>query len=310
MASEHQFGGDWTDEKLRRVGMYLKAYTTALKHQSFNTTYVDAFAGTGYRSGTVGTAQEAQLFAEPTDEGPSRFREGSALIALKTDPSFDKYVFLEKQRERSKALAQLEDQFPHLRDRIEIHREDCNPFLRRWCCNLLPRDRAVVFLDPYGMQVEWRTLEAIASSKVVDLWILFPHAVGVNRMLRGDGKLPDSWRRRLNAIFGTEDWFEAFYRQPRQTNLWEDEEEREKVATAELVGEYFVKRLRGIFPGVARRTLTLQNSKGTPLYLLCFACANPEDKARSLALRIAGHILRESCGSALADDQEEEERGT
>lgn len=39
------FGGSWTDEKLERVRKYLAAYVIALKHQSFELHYVDAFAG-------------------------------------------------------------------------------------------------------------------------------------------------------------------------------------------------------------------------------------------------------------------------
>ena len=34
--------------------------------------------------------------------------------------------------------------------------------------------RAVLFLDPYGMQVEWATIEAVAKTKAIDLWLLFP----------------------------------------------------------------------------------------------------------------------------------------
>ena len=45
----HKFGGDWTTEKLRILGEYLKAFTTALKKQKFKTGYIDAFAGSGYR---------------------------------------------------------------------------------------------------------------------------------------------------------------------------------------------------------------------------------------------------------------------
>ena len=31
--------------------------------------------------------------------------------------------------------------------------------------------RAVLFLDPYGMQVEWTTIEAIARTGAIDLWL-------------------------------------------------------------------------------------------------------------------------------------------
>ena len=45
----HEFGGDWTTKKLNAIAEYLRSYTTALKNQRFRTTYIDGFAGTGYR---------------------------------------------------------------------------------------------------------------------------------------------------------------------------------------------------------------------------------------------------------------------
>jgi three-Cys-motif partner protein len=33
--------------------------------------------------------------------------------------------------------------------------------------------RAVMFLDPYGMEVEWETLQAIAKTEAIDVWYLF-----------------------------------------------------------------------------------------------------------------------------------------
>jgi len=47
------FGGDWTEEKLKRLSAYLRQYrrifTKNPKAQFFQTIYVDAFASTGYR---------------------------------------------------------------------------------------------------------------------------------------------------------------------------------------------------------------------------------------------------------------------
>ena len=33
--------------------------------------------------------------------------------------------------------------------------------------------RAVVFLDPYGMQVEWKTIQALGQTEAVDLRFCF-----------------------------------------------------------------------------------------------------------------------------------------
>jgi three-Cys-motif partner protein len=54
MKQRDKFGGNWTEEKLECLKKYLSAYTTIFtknpKARHFQTIYVDAFAGTGYRS--------------------------------------------------------------------------------------------------------------------------------------------------------------------------------------------------------------------------------------------------------------------
>ncbi|MGI9165743.1 MAG: hypothetical protein ACR2G5_05060 [Pyrinomonadaceae bacterium] len=48
--SQQSFGGEWTSEKLKRVRKYLVAYATIMNKQKFRYAYIDAFAGTGYRT--------------------------------------------------------------------------------------------------------------------------------------------------------------------------------------------------------------------------------------------------------------------
>jgi len=55
--------------------------------------------------------------------------------------------------------------------------------------------------------------------------------------------------------------------------------------------QYFIERLRGIFPDVAPNPLTLRNSRNAPLFILCFATANKS--VAPTALRIANHLLKE-----------------
>jgi len=66
------------------------------------------------------------------------------------------------------------------------------------------------FLDPFGMSVEWDVIELVAKTKAIDLWILFP-IFAVNRMLVRGKKPPESWKKRLTMVFGTEDWEREFY---------------------------------------------------------------------------------------------------
>jgi len=151
--------------------------------------------------------------------------------------------------------------------------------------------RAVMFLDPYGMQVEWATIKAIADTRAVDLWLLFPLGVGVNRLLARSGEIPMSWRHRLDVLLGTDDWFDAFYRfEAKRSTLFDDEPQEQLVkASTATIGRYFNERLRSVFAAVADQPRVLRNSKGSPLYLLCFAAGNPE--GAPIAVRIANALL-------------------
>jgi hypothetical protein len=70
-----------------------------------------------------------------------------------------------------------------------------------------------VFLDPYGMQVEWSTIEALAATKAVDLWYLFPLGVGVARLLTHSGEIDEGWQNQL-------DWFLGFRTGGRSFTKW------------------------------------------------------------------------------------------
>ncbi|HEY2289937.1 MAG TPA: three-Cys-motif partner protein TcmP [Thermoanaerobaculia bacterium] len=141
------------------------------------------------------------------------------------------------------------------------------------------------------MQVEWATIERIARTGAIDLWLLFPLGIGVNRLLPRSGQMPEGWRARLDRFLGTDDWYKVFYRSETVTNLFGDEETTIVKARVEEIGEYFVDRLKSIFPGVAPKPKVLMNSTNCPLYLFCFAVGSPNPNARAIALRIARHIL-------------------
>lgn len=60
------------------------------------------------------------------------------------------------------------------------------------------------------------------------------------------------------------------------------------------IEQYFMRRLRETFAGVATNPLSLRNSKNVPLYLLCFAAGNP--RGASVAVKIAEDILLKQLG--------------
>jgi three-Cys-motif partner protein len=285
----HRFGGDWTEKKLAALAGYLRMYTTALKHQHFETWYVDAFAGTGYRHLVRPESGEVTGLLPGTDP-VDLVLDGSARIALRTVPPFDRFVFIEQSAARCAQLDALRIDSGFDRNRVVVLRSEANDCLRAILRTDWRHRRAVLFLDPYGLQVDWSTLESIAATRAIDCWVLFPLSAAA-RLLTRSGKAPESWKRRLDALFGTPSWRRDLYDAQVTPTLFGEDETEVVRATIEAVGRYFNKRLKSIFGGVVEQPGVLRNSKNTPLYLLCFAAANPS--GARLALKLANAALED-----------------
>jgi three-Cys-motif partner protein len=293
LGKSHQFGGNWTTAKLDVVAEYLAGYTAALKNTPFRKGYIDAFAGTGYRDAKPDSEtglSQSLLFPDLATLESQDLLEGSAVRALRTNPRFDSYVFIERSPARCKQLEDLRLQFPNLANDIQIREGEANLEIQALCSKNWSSHRGVLFLDPYGMQVEWKTIDAIAKTKAIDLWVLFPLGIGVNRLLTKSGGIPQSWKKRLDLLLGTEDWYEEFYRVESAPTLFGKPEDQIVKATVSTIGQYFIQRLKTVFTGVADEPKVLLNSANCPLYLLCFAVGNP--KGANIALKIANHLLK------------------
>ncbi len=302
MAGNPKFGGEWTNEKLERLRKYLEAYQTIFHRNSnarkLSTTYVDAFAGSGKRIEPTSGVKSSQpapsdpfMFSADDQADAREFQKGSVEVALSLTKPFHFYRFVENNPDHVQELNQFIDkQFQPMRHRIIITLGDANAEIEQWCNQTDWRNhRAVVFLDPYGMQVKWRTIEVIAQTKGIDMWLLFPLGQAVNRLLTTKDKPPQEWAQQLTDMFGTDAWEAAFYTQSPQLALFEDTSTLEKTATFQSIEKFFVERLESVFVGVAKPR-ALYNSRNNPLFLLCFAASNP--KGTSTAIKIAEHILQ------------------
>lgn len=286
----NHFGGNWSAQKLEMVRKYLVAYSTIMRKQRFKYAYVDAFAGTGYQKLKEESDQLTIAFDDQQVRG---FIDGSARVALRVEPRFDNYIFIERDPRRVEELNQLklDPDFSDRHDGIRVHNLDANTAIMRLCQSVDWKSRrAVMFLDPFGMQVSWSTIEAIANTKAIDLWLLFPLGVAVNRLLKRDGQINESYRAILDNLFGTPAWYQQFYRTEVQAGLFGPKEITVKQGDYKAIETYFNDHLKSIFPGVAPNPRPLYNSKNVPLYLLHFAAAN--ERGSVPALRIANHILR------------------
>lgn len=291
--SRQSFGGSWTELKLDLVASYLEAYSTALKNQGFGKIYVDAFAGTGYRE-MIGEENETPALLQEAEEEAARIFDGSARLSLRVSHPFDRYVFIEKSPKRMKELRSIQSGYPHLA--LEFLADDANHAIPELCRTIdWRKNRAVLFLDPYGMAVDWDTMKAIAQTEAIDVWILFPVGIGVNRLLRQRLEdIPVSWRKKLDRLFGTADWQSAFYKSDPQGVLpaFEDAGVCKVSQPIRTITKFYQERLATIFPKVAPEPRCLCNSKNSPMFILTFAVASPRKTAQDLAMKLARHVLK------------------
>ncbi len=167
MAVDHEFGAQHTELKLSIVESYLKAFTTALKQHFPQLWYIDAFAGTGSRTVRV-EAREGGLFDAPTSERVEQ-RRGSAQIAIDVDPKFDRLVFMDTKPTYCAALRDLADRHQD-RDIVVVEGDANRAIQSEMAWDGWKRTRAVMFLDPYGMDVEWATLENSPQFQPCAIW--------------------------------------------------------------------------------------------------------------------------------------------
>lgn len=285
--SSMPFGGSWSGQKLIVLGDYLKAYTTALKNTPFRLEYIDGFAGSGTREVIPPTPGE--LFDDVLAADEANYRHGSPLIALGNDPPFDRFIFIERDSASIEKLKkQVAADYPARSSQVTYKKGGANAVLKEHIASTDWRyRRAVAFLDPFALHVSWATIELIAKTKSIDMWLLFP-AMAVNRMLARDGDISEAWSNKLNDTFGSGDWKEVFYVK-QQTDLFGNVGTSKVTQVFKALSEYVTRRLDLVFEAVVDSPLLLCNSTGSPLFLLCFGSGSP--RGAEIAKRIASHII-------------------
>lgn len=256
--------GKWSEDKLLLLEKYLKAYSKIMNKQKQSWLkayhYIDAFAGSG----------------KPKAKDEERYIAGSPLRALQCEPSFDYYWFIELSTWRVQQLQTLKKRFPQLE--IVIHEGDCNDFL---CNKIVPKitytskQRGLVFLDPYGLQVEWETIKLLAKAKTFDLFVNFPLG-GVTRLLKRDEPPSDQTTVFLNKVLGRTEWVQEIYKPSPQLSLFGEENVERDMIPAEWLASLYLDQISNLFKFISKPVI-MTNTKNAPLYALFLASHN--DKA-------------------------------
>jgi len=275
-----------TDRKLDMIGEYLAMYQSAL-FGKFETTYIDAFAGTGEVQ--FGETKNSLL---DSDEEAKTVIAGSAVRAMGVTPPFSHYVFIDKRKKCIKALRRKFENNPNA-SRITYQVGDANEQVQELCAHQGWKNRrGVVLLDPFGSQVDWVTVEAIAATKSLDLWYLFPAGLSVFRQIRSDGNVDPTHGPSLTRIFGTDDWKTAFLKPSSQGDLFGAPPRTEKTVTAESAAEFMVEKMRSVFRGGVLDEMIPLGKHAYPSYYLLFAWGNESPKAKELAIKLSKAAIK------------------
>jgi three-Cys-motif partner protein len=290
---EHAFGGPWTEIKLDAVEYYLKCYTKALNYARFDLSYIDAFAGTGDRAvvRTVGGLLEGAPVRTLSET-----LAGSARRAISVRPPFDHFVFIEKNAARCAALTEIQSENPDVD--INIIQGEANEVLRDlvlgepWVRQDTSKSRAVVFLDPYALHVDWETLRVLASTRVLDVWYLFPIRDTIRQLARNfDGIGPK--QAMLDRVLGPE-WRELYSIAPDnapRSDLFDKpiEPEMRRVVSVPQFEQWLKSRLEQEFQFVSE-PLPLLTSPTRQAFSLFLGVSNPSRPAIDLAEKFVRYV--------------------
>lgn len=203
------WGGTWTEQKLDAFAKYVSAYLTIMNQYrdkfGWKLIYFDGFAGSGSRGQDNKENHTADSLFDISEleiaENELNVYTGAAERVVQLPlRGFDFYYFNEKDEESKQALEDKLSPYKSKDSKFEFRSNDANEELLKLYTALNDKKyKALVLLDPFGMQVNW---DSIASLKDcgADVWILVPTGMIINRLLDRKGQLLFS--RKLQTFFG------------------------------------------------------------------------------------------------------------
>ncbi len=302
MACEPQknWGGAWTEEKLDAFEKYVKAYLTIMKKHAtengWKLFYFDAFAGSGSREAIPDDVvdTEATLFGdeEIKEIAEQTSYKGAAERVLEIDIdgfSFDYYYFVDKNEKSLQALEEkLKSSFPNKANCMAFKPGDANERILELVnyANIHPKCTALVLLDPFGMQLSWDTIHALKDIRHIDLWILVPSGVILNRLLTRSGQILCPERMEKSFGMPIEEIQKYFYKQVTEPSLFgEITRQQKRDNTIGRIAQLYLDLLVKEFANVIEEPLVLRNSTNCPIFHFVFASHN------KTGVRIASEII-------------------
>ncbi|WP_447924745.1 three-Cys-motif partner protein TcmP [Georgenia muralis] len=180
----------WSRNKLEILQGYLPAFNRASKSAE-ERIYIDLMAG------------EPENYDRDTGET----FDGSARLALASDPGFTRFVFGEAPQKASRLQADLEHRYPGAPFRV--YPGDCNITIDQMLADLREIRWAptFVFLDQQAAELRWETMAKLAGFKSgktkAEQWILWSPAMIVKGV---HGTKAEEFATRVDRLYGSRRW--------------------------------------------------------------------------------------------------------
>jgi three-Cys-motif partner protein len=282
----NQFGGDWTRIKIailiEYAGAYLDIMNVHAKQHGWKLLYFDGFAGSGQIIKVVDDKVTGSRDVSITIGAARR------IIEIEKPRAFDVYYFVEKDLENFKQLeANTKNAFP--KKKIFATQDDCNKKMLDLANYLRdPKNRnyrTLAYVDPCGMQVEWRSIECLRGL-ALDMWVLVPTGLGVNRLLKNNGEISEAWLEKLEKFLGlSREEIEKFFYKKSNTLFPDISILIKETDAIKKSAELYRTRLKSVFKHVSN-AYELKNSTNSVMYHLFLTSNN------NTAIKIANDIVK------------------
>jgi three-Cys-motif partner protein len=257
--------GGWVKEKLFYVKRYIDVFEVAMRDKDWRKRiFIDLFSGPG------------KCIVRDTNE----YLLGSPLLALQTQYPFTDYYFVDMDAQnmahlkvRSKASKVPEDHLNFLigdaNQQVIAITSEIARIDKTFIQGLLPCLN-LAFLDPEGLELEWKTVETLAGMKRMDLIIHYSQN-GLTRNL--DRCFASQDDTVIDRFFGDRNWRDVYKRAS---------EKREVIGIHRALIDYYKSKLRNLgyvvindSEEISREPLIRNTKRNAPLYRLIFASKHP-----------------------------------
>ncbi len=249
--------GKWTSIKIDYLQRYIDLFETSMRGKPWCARcYLDLYSGAG----------KYQI------EGQSGFHLGSALAGITTKHPFTHYFFVDKSQENIDVLSKRCESVTNIKKRLLVG--DANTRVKEIVEEIksLERNRSreqqwpslnLAFLDPDGLELEWKTIDSLASVTKMDLIIYYSQS-GLTRNF--DNCINLNTETDIDKFFGDREW----------RNIYKTSQRGKSLGLHRKLIDYYKHKLSTLgyvdVKDVEDGSEPLmKNSKEAPLYRLIFA---------------------------------------